>query len=380
MDELLDFAGSVPDFRRTGKGNHRHVLAHIIALEVLARLSKCVSRADIIKFGETNLRKFQSMGMLQNGVPSEPTMSRVSAGIDHEAMARCLEKMNAAFRSEAGTGGGEAVCIDGKATRGTVNADGRNPDILSAYSPRSGIVFATELCSEKSNEQTAAPELLGRLDLDGCVVTADAMFCHKGIMDLIRQRGGNFVIELKANQKTLRYGLEDELVSAVPADVLTEGPDLAHGRIESRTCRVFDGRGLLRGNPRWDGSLTVVEVQTRTERKAGGKPAADIRLYLSSLRATAKAHSSYTRGHWSVESMHWTLDCCMKQDKIRRKRARAARNLDTLQKAALAIINAWKTRRRKKADRKLGATALMRRMSARFSALMRFLSQKKPRK
>ncbi len=380
MEELLEFAASVPDRRRAGKGNYRHALADIIALEVLARLSKWVSRADIIAFGENNLRKFMSMGLLLNGVPSEPTLSRVSAGVDNEAMARQHERMCAVFRCEAGAGGGEAVCIDGKAMRGTVNADGRNPDILSAYSTRSGMAFATEMCSEKSNELTAAPRLLGRLDLNGCVVTADAMFCNKDIIDRIRDGGGNFVIELKANQKTLRYGLEDELESAVPADVFTEKTDLVHGRIEDRACRVFDGRGLLRGNPRWDSSLTVVEVLAHTQRKADGKQASDRRLYLSSPGCRAKAHAAYTRGHWGVESMHWTLDCCMKQDKIRRKRSCAARNLDTLQKAVLALINAWKTRRRKKADKMLGTTELMRRMSASFTALKRSLSQKMPRK
>lgn len=380
MEELLEFAASVPDHRRAGKGNFRHVLAHIIVLEVLARLCGCVSRADIIDFGENNLRKFKSMGMLLNGVPSEPTLSREGAGIDHEAMACQLERMCAVFRSEAGAGGGEAVCIDGKAMRGTVNADGRNPDILSAYSTRSGMAFATEMCGEKSNELTAAPRLLERLDLNGCVVTADAMFCHKDIMDQVRNCGGNFVIELKANQKTLRYGLEDELESAVPADMFAERPDLAHGRIESRTCRVFDGRGLLRGNPRWDSSLTVVEVLAHTQRKTDGEQASDRRLYLSSLGCRAKENAAYTRGHWGVESMHWTLDCTLFQDKIRRKKACAARNLDTLQKAVLALIAAWKTRRRKKADKKRGTKALKRRFSAGFTALMRFLAQKKPRK
>lgn len=36
----------------------------------------------MIEFGEHNLRKLQSMGLLKNGVPSEPTLIRVENGID----------------------------------------------------------------------------------------------------------------------------------------------------------------------------------------------------------------------------------------------------------------------------------------------------------
>ena len=63
MDRLVDFASSVPDFRRTGKGNHRHRLRDIIMLMVLGRASGFVGRADIIAFGKHNIKRFRKMGM-----------------------------------------------------------------------------------------------------------------------------------------------------------------------------------------------------------------------------------------------------------------------------------------------------------------------------
>lgn len=153
LEALMDFAFSIPDFRRTGKGNHRHVLADIIILIILARMSKCTGRADIIEFGRHNLRKFRTLGMLNNGVPSEPTLCRVENGVDSQALAAKMNEFSTVNHDELVKlcGHMEMICIDGKAMRGTVQPNGRNPDIVSAYSPVTGITLCTEPCEEKSN-------------------------------------------------------------------------------------------------------------------------------------------------------------------------------------------------------------------------------------
>ena len=55
MERLMEFASSVPDFRRTNKDNHRYRLDDILILIVLSRASKCVGRAEIVEFGKHNL-------------------------------------------------------------------------------------------------------------------------------------------------------------------------------------------------------------------------------------------------------------------------------------------------------------------------------------
>ncbi len=67
LEKLIDFATSVPDFRRSDKGNIRHRLADIIMLMILGRACGYVSRVDIIEFGRHNLNKSRKMGMLKNG-------------------------------------------------------------------------------------------------------------------------------------------------------------------------------------------------------------------------------------------------------------------------------------------------------------------------
>lgn len=87
LDRLVDFASSVPDFRRICKGNHRHRLWDIIMLMVLGRASGYVGRADIIAFVKHNIKWFCKMGMLKNGVPFEATLCRVDNGINDCAKA-----------------------------------------------------------------------------------------------------------------------------------------------------------------------------------------------------------------------------------------------------------------------------------------------------
>lgn len=69
FDNLMNFAVSVPDFRRTDKGNIRHRLEDIIMLMFFAQASKCVGRAEIIEFGRRNFNKLRKIGLLRNGVP-----------------------------------------------------------------------------------------------------------------------------------------------------------------------------------------------------------------------------------------------------------------------------------------------------------------------
>ena len=102
------------------------------------------------------------------------------------------------------------------AMRGTLLQNGRNPDIVPAYLFNAGITLITEACREKSNEITAIPQLLDKLDIAGDVVTADAISMQKEIIDKIREKNGDFVIELKANRRSLRYVIEERIKTRRP--------------------------------------------------------------------------------------------------------------------------------------------------------------------
>lgn len=378
FEKLEAFATSVPDFRRTDKGNIRHKLSDIIMLMILSRISGCIGRADIVEFGRHNLNKIRRLGMLDKGVPSEATLYRVENGIEALGMAEKMRDFAEQFRSELYKSemGREIICIDGKAERGTVQENGRNPDIVSAYSYNIGITLATEACKEKSNEIKAVPILLDMIDISGKIVTADAMSMQKDIIDKIRRKGGDFLIELKANQPSLRYGVEDNIKKHRPLYSYTEGPELGHGRIETRTYRIYDGLEIIADKEKWGGNMTVVEYESDTVKKSTGEHTSEKRLYVTSLPTNTHRVGSVARNHWSIESMHWGLDRNLEQDHIKRKSATAARNLDTIQRIVFSVFSIWKGRRKKLSDKKKGMAELMRYVSMSFTRLMHFLSQK----
>lgn len=378
FDNLMDFAVSVPDFRRTDKGNIRHRLEDIIILMIFGRACGYVGRADIIEFGRHNINKFRKMRMFRNGIPSEATLCRVENGINDPDMADSMQEFAQKYHREllAELGIGEIICIDGKAERGTVQENGRNPDIVSAYSFNTGITLATVACQEKSNEIKTVPQLIEKLNITGKVVTADAMSMQKDIIDRIRKGRGDFLIELKANQPSLRYGVEDGLGGLSPVYTYVEGPELGHGRIETRTYRVYDGLEVIADREKWGGNMTIIEYEADTVRKSTGARTSEKRLYVSSLAADTPALGAYVRNHWAIESMHWGLDVNLLQDSIRRKYPKAARNLDTIQRIVLSVFSIWKGLRRKRSDKKKGVAELMRHVSMSFTRLLRFLNQK----
>lgn len=377
FDRLKAFAASVADFRRLGKGNIRHKLSDLIILLILGRTSGHVSRADIIEFGRHNLKKIQKLGLLKNGVPSEATLCRVENGMDNLDLARRMQEFLETFYRELAQGRSDRDiwCIDGKAMRGTVQQNKRNPDIVSAYSYRHRITLATEACQEKSNEITAMPVLLDKLDFTGKIITSDAMGLQKNIIKKIRGKG-HFLIELKANQRGLCYRVEDGLSGLSPCYTYTEGPELGHGRIETRTYHIYDGQQILADSKKWGDRLTIIASEYKSIRKSSGAESSEKRLYVSNLPVDTPDIGAIVRAHWSIESMHWCLDRNFAQDSIKRKSLKGARNLDTIQRIVHSLFSIWKARRKKLSDKAKGVAELKRRVSMSLTKLLRFLDQK----
>lgn len=148
----------------------------------------------------------------------------------------------------------------------------------------------------------------------------------------------DFLIELNANQRTLRYGIEDKDGLAEAVDIYSESPILEHSRIETWVCQGFRGEDLIADREKWNGNLTVIEIRTDTERKSGGQKTSEGPM--SQVFTTVQCcWGTIARKHWAVETKQWGLDRNMRQDFIKWKSARAARNLDTIQRMVLSILS-----------------------------------------
>ena len=127
------------------------------------------------------------------------------------------------------------VRLDGKAVRGARNPDGSQVRLLAALvgpDAASSVVAAQAAVGAKTNEVPVAAVVLSRLDLRDKVVTADALHTVKATARLIREGGGQFVLPVKENRRSLFDAIEALPWKDVP--VAHSATDRGHGRITTR--------------------------------------------------------------------------------------------------------------------------------------------------
>ncbi len=93
--------------------------------------------------------------------------------------------------------------LDGKTLRGSGDKLRGAVHLLALLDGPTGGVLKQAAVDGKTNEHKAAFALLKGLVLQGRVVTADAMFCHRDFAEAIRDRGGHYLFEVKDNQPDL---------------------------------------------------------------------------------------------------------------------------------------------------------------------------------
>ena len=86
--------------------------------------------------------------------------------------------------------------------------------MISAWANDAQLVLGQIATDEKSNEITAVSKLLNTLDIEGNIITADAMSCQKEITRTITEKKADYVIGLKENQLSLYRDAEECFKSA----------------------------------------------------------------------------------------------------------------------------------------------------------------------
>ncbi len=177
---------------------------------------------------------------------------------------------------------------------------------MSAWATANRVVLGQVATEAKSNKITAIPQVLDRLQLNGCIVTIDAMGCRSAIAEQIVAQGGRYVLALKGNQSTLAAEVEEVFIQAdareytdVASEVL-ETTEQGHGRREIRRYRTL---GVLSGVPRsalWEAMAMIGMVQS--EREVNGKITRETRFYIGAIGTAVETFAYAVRGHWYVET------------------------------------------------------------------------------
>lgn len=335
-------------------------LPEIMLLVLAATLSGMEDFVEIRLWGEERMDFLRRFLPYERGLPSHDTLNDVMNALDGDLFKACFASWVEALKD----GDPDIIAIDGKTSRRThARRRGREPlHMVSAWATRQRLVLGQEATEAKSNEITAIPLLLERLELTGALVTIDAIGTQSAIAETIVRRGGDYLLALKANRPATRHDVA-RFFEAPPADMI--GPvhdtvDNDHGRLEQRRHVVCHDVGWLRSDRRYPNEpgfphlAMIAMVESRTER--GGKIECERRYYLSSAKLTAPTFATAVRAHWGIENrLHWVLDVVFHDDLARLRTASGPHNMAIIKHMAMNMIRAANDRhslkvRRKKAN------------------------------
>jgi predicted transposase YbfD/YdcC len=331
---------------RTDQGK-RHLLEEIIVIASLAVLSGADTWADIEDYGEAKKAWLETFLGLPHGIPSHDTFGRVFALIKPDEFERGFARWVEVIRTRVSTGTlpGQ-IAIDGKTARGSADrAKKLGPlHMVSAWAVGERLVLGQVATEKKGNEVTAIPALLDALELEGAVVTIDAIGCQKTIAAAVVDKRGDYILALKANHPTLHAEVQAlwELVETDPefADMerdVYETSERGHGREERRRVTVVDEVELLESAAAWKGLRSVALLEAW--RIVRGKESYERRYYLTSLGRDGERIGRAIRGHWGIENgLHWCLDVTFREDQSRVRTGHAAENLARLRRMALNLL------------------------------------------
>ena len=342
---LLKCFGELKDFRIEKKTDHK--LLDIVALTICAVICGADTWQDVEAYGKAKREWLGTFLELPNGIPSHDTIGRVFALLDPKSLRECfLEWVKTVFDVT----GGQVVAIDGKTVRRSI--DGRRSKLpihmVSAWASANSVVLGQLMTEEKSNEITAIPALLGTLEIKGCVVTIDAMGAQKHIAGAIVAKEADYALALKDNHPKLKESVESFFADSIddnPRVLIDyhESEEKGHGRHERRQCWMAEVSESIHGADEWPGLKTIAMIIS--ERTLAGKRSVNTKYFLSSLERDAKAFGAVSRVHWSIESMHWTLDIAFREDESRIRAGHAAGNMVVVRHIALSILKNDKSRK-----------------------------------
>jgi len=324
-----------------------HKLVDILVIGLCSLLTGGEGFSDMEVFGKAKHEWLKTFLELPNGIPSHDTFNRVFSAIDPHAFLECfvqwVQGICPALQNEI-------VAIDGKALRHALDEGQAIPYIVSAWASNNGLTLGQVKVNDKSNEITAIPELLGVLELKGCIVTLDAMGCQKDIAARIIGKQADYVLALKGNHATIHEEVKEFFDAAVPPCAIqcvnTDAPgamdffqtiEKDHGRIETRRYWHSTDIEWFADKPLWKGLHSFGMVESI--RRVKGKNTIERRYYLCSLPLGAQQFAKAARGHWGVENpLHWSLDVTFGEDNSRARNKNAAQNVATLRRLALNLV------------------------------------------
>ena len=349
---LIDHFSTLADPRQAWKVVYP--LPEIMLTILSATLASADDFVEIEEWGNANLPFLRGFLAYADGIPSHDALNDLVNALDPEVFKSCFSSWVATL-ADAAPIDTEAcqlnvVNLDGKTSRRThARSKGRNPlHLVSAWAARQRLVLGQQAVDEKSNEITAIPHLLERLELTGALVTIDAMGTQSEIAQAIVDKGADYCLALKGNHPLLHADVErffaDPTSEGITRAQTTDGD---HGRIETRVHSVCHDVSWLFSDRRYTDepkfpSLAMIGMIERIT-EGRGAPERTRHYYLCSAKLDAVTFGRAVRAHWGIENrLHWVLDVVFHDDLSRLRSENGPQNMAIVKHMAINLLRAAK--------------------------------------
>jgi predicted transposase YbfD/YdcC len=301
--------------------------------------AECVT--EIALFGVKKIELLRRFRPFKDGTPAHDHLGDILAVLDAEQFQRCF----VAWVAGQSGAPAEVIAIDGKSVRRSARKRAGKVAIhmVTAFAARRRLVLGQVKVAEKSNEIVAIPKLLDMLEIEGAVITIDAMGAQREIAQKVIDKKADYILALKGNQGSLHTDVElfvaEQTAVAFKDTKISQATtiDGDHDRIETRTTTVIHDAAWLQQRHRWPGLKAVVAVES--SREIAGKIEQETRLFITSLVMSADILGPVVRSHWAIEnSLHWVLDMVFRDDECRVRTDHAPANLTSIRHMACNLL------------------------------------------
>jgi len=328
--------------------NLLHPLDSIIVIAIMAVLAGAAGPTAIARWANIKSEFLLKLLDLPHGIPQKDVFRRVLATLKPDAFQACFTMWLTALRAAAADATGvdrPTYAVDGKTLRRSHNRKQQLGALhsVSVWASEFGLTLAQVATDAKSNEITAIPELLSLVDINGAIITIDAMGTQTAIAEKIIDGGGDYLLALKGNQESLHQATMEYISEQSETDFQEIGArrhvttERKHGRTETRTYIQMPAPKSLPGYERWKGLLSIGVAILHCIRD--GKETIDARYFISSLPVKVKQFAHAVRSHWGIEnSCHWCLDVTYREDQSRIRDEHLRENFAWLNRLTLSLL------------------------------------------
>lgn len=317
-----------------------HSLTEMIFIILCATICGADCWVDVERFAKAKIDWLRNFVKLEFGVPSHDTFGRVFSKLDSIEFYASLQSWTSEI---AGALKGKTVAFDGKTLRGSFDsAAGKSPlHSVTAYACGLRLTLGITSVNEKSNEIPAVQELIRVLDLEGAVVTADAMHCQRETAAAIVAKDADYVLMVKGNQPSL----QEELNKAILEEMDKETPSIRthrkvetnRGRIETREVSIMPCPQDFPFFDRWGGLKTIGVIYR--SREINGVLEESSETFITSLSCGPRKIQRHLREHWECEnSQHYILDVTFTEDSSRIRKGTGPEISSVFRRLALNLL------------------------------------------